>query len=143
MGNIVRPARLLAAALVLGLIVASGCTPEEIRLFESLTPAQQREVIQHIQRESDKFAHVLSDAQLARLRACESSGRYDAVSRTGRFRGAYQFDRLTWNDVARRHYPQLAGIDPAAARPYDQDRMARALWSERGRQPWPECGRRV
>ncbi|MEZ5237657.1 MAG: transglycosylase family protein [Microthrixaceae bacterium] len=91
----------------------------------------------------DHFSGAISDSGLARLRACESNGNYGVVSASGRYRGAYQFSRTTWNSVARRHYPFLVGVDPAAAHPWDQDRMARALWATAGRGQWPICGRRV
>ncbi len=129
-----RSARVLLAAAALGAIVLAGCTPEQIA-------AVQR--AQAEARANDKFHHVVSDAGLARLRQCESGGNYRIVSASGAYRGAYQFNRTTWNGVAARHYPPLQGIDPAKASPYDQDRMARALWAERGRQPWPHCGKRV
>ena len=77
---------------------------------------------------------------LASIRACESGGNYGAVSSSGSYRGAYQFDRQTWNGVAQRHNPALVGQDPAAAAPADQDAMASALMSERGTSPWPVCG---
>ena len=124
-----RRARILIAAII-GTIFLASCTPEQMAALEQL-------------RAGDKFAHVLSDAQLARLRACESGGNYSIASSSGTYRGAYQFNRATWNGVAARHYPYLVGHDPATAQPHDQDRMARALWAERGRQPWPHCGRRV
>jgi hypothetical protein len=130
----IRSARVLLAAGVLSVLVLTGCSPEEIALFQKA----QAEL-----RAGDKFAHVLSDEQLARLRQCESSGNYSIVSASGSYRGAYQFHRRTWNDVASRHYPYLVGVDPATAMPHDQDRMARALWAEAGRSPWPHCGRRV
>ena len=82
-----------------------------------------------------------SDDRLAALRACESGGDYRAVSAGGLYRGAYQFDQRTWNVVASRHYPELAGVDPAQASPAQQDAMARALHAERGWAPWPTCGR--
>ncbi|HLU41212.1 MAG TPA: transglycosylase family protein [Microthrixaceae bacterium] len=129
-----RSARVLLVAAALGAIVLASCTPEEI--------AAARAYAAH-KRANDKFHHVLSDAGLARLRACESGGNYRIVSANGLYRGAYQFSRATWNGVAARHYPHLNGVDPAKASAYDQDRMARALWAERGRQPWPVCGRRV
>jgi hypothetical protein len=91
----------------------------------------------------DKFAGAISDSGLSRLRQCESGGNYRAVNPSGTYRGAYQFSRTTWNSVARRHYPHLNGVDPAAAAPWDQDRMARALWATAGRGQWPHCGRRV
>ena len=77
----------------------------------------------------------------AALRDCESNGNYAITNPSGKYRGAYQFDRSTWNSVAERHAPQLVGIDPAAAAPADQDAMALALYSERGARPWPHCGR--
>lgn len=91
----------------------------------------------------DKFRHVLSEAQLARLRACESGGNYRAVSSSGTYRGAYQFSRTTWNSVAATHYPEWRGVDPIDAPPYVQDAMTRALWAQMGRKPWPHCGLRV
>ena len=77
---------------------------------------------------------------LASIRACESGGNYGAVSSSGSYRGAYQFDRGTWNSVAGRHNPALVGQDPAAAAPADQDALASALMAERGSSPWPVCG---
>jgi hypothetical protein len=91
----------------------------------------------------DPFASAISDDGLARLRQCESGGNYSIVSASGAYRGAYQFSRGTWNGVARRHYPHLDGVDPAAAAPWDQDRMARALWATGGPGHWPVCSRRV
>jgi hypothetical protein len=79
----------------------------------------------------------------AALRECESGGDYTITNPSGKYRGAYQFDRSTWNSVAERHAPGLVGADPAAAAPADQDAMARALYSERGARPWPHCGRHL
>jgi hypothetical protein len=84
-----------------------------------------------------------SPSQWAALRRCESSGNYSALNPSGRYRGAYQFDRPTWNSVASRHAPHLVGADPAAASPADQDAMALALYRSRGAQPWPHCGRHL
>jgi hypothetical protein len=77
------------------------------------------------------------------LRQCESNGNYTITNPSGKYRGAYQFDRSTWNSVAERHDPSLVGVDPAAASPADQDAMALALYSERGARPWPHCGRHL
>lgn len=77
------------------------------------------------------------------LRRCESGGDYSITSRSGTYRGAYQFDRSTWDSVASRHDPSLVGLDPAAASPQQQDAMAQALYSERGARPWPQCGRHL
>ena len=81
--------------------------------------------------------------QWAALRECESGGDYTITNPSGKYRGAYQFDRSTWNSVAGRHDPSLVGVDPAAASPADQDAMALALYVERGARPWPHCGRHL
>ncbi len=70
----------------------------------------------------------------AALRWCESSGNYAAVSSSGRYRGAYQFDQQTWESVG-------GTGDPADATPAEQDALAAKLFAERGAQPWPYCGR--
>ena len=84
-----------------------------------------------------------SAEQWASLRECESGGDYAITNPSGRYRGAYQFDRSTWNSVAERSAPRLVGVDPAAASPADQDAMALALYGERGPRPWPNCGRHL
>ncbi len=84
-----------------------------------------------------------SAAEWEALRWCESNGNYAITNPSGKYRGAYQFDRSTWNSVADRHAPHLVGADPAAASPADQDFMARALYSEHGARPWPHCGRHL
>jgi LysM repeat protein len=70
---------------------------------------------------------------LAAIRACESSGNYGAVSADGLYGGAYQFDRQTWQSVG-------GSGNPAAASPAEQDARASQLWSQRGSNPWPNCG---
>jgi hypothetical protein len=84
-----------------------------------------------------------SAQQWAALRDCESNGNYSITNATGKYRGAYQFDRQTWDSVAVHHAPRLVGVDPAAASPADQDAMAFALYTERGASPWPQCGRHL
>jgi len=74
-----------------------------------------------------------SGGNLAAIRACESSGNYGAVSPDGLYRGAYQFDRPTWQSVG-------GSGDPANASPAEQDARASQLWSQRGSNPWPNCG---
>ena len=82
-----------------------------------------------------------SDIQWEALRFCEATGNYEAVNPTGKYRGAYQFSRQTWDWIAGIHHDHLVGVDPAAASPRDQDRMAQALYDLRGRGQWPVCGR--
>ena len=38
-----------------------------------------------------------SDIQWEALRFCEATGDYTAVNPTGKYRGAYQFSRQTWD----------------------------------------------
>jgi len=116
-------------ALVLAtLIVSSACTPQEVQLYlDSTAPTRE----------------VLTSDQLFRLRSCESTDNYAAINPSRAYRGAYQFDQTTWNDVAGRHFPFLEDRDPATVEPWWQDAMTRALWSERGAQPWPVCGLQV
>jgi hypothetical protein len=78
---------------------------------------------------SGKAARVLS-----RIARCESGGNPRALSADGRYRGKYQFSRATWR--------ALGGTgDPAKASEATQDRMALALYRQRGTAPWPVCGR--
>jgi hypothetical protein len=68
----------------------------------------------------------------ARLRMCESTDTYTAVSADGKYFGAYQFDLPTWASVGG------AGL-PSQATPSEQDYRALYLYRMRGWQPW-ECG---
>jgi Transglycosylase-like domain len=74
------------------------------------------------------------------LRDCESGGDYGAVSASGRYGGAYQFDQGTWDSIAVQVDPSYVGVDPAAAPAAVQDEMAQALYGQRGTRPWPRCG---
>ena len=75
-----------------------------------------------------------SEGQWAKLRNCESGGNYQAVSKSGKYRGAYQYDYRTWAGLG-------GAGDPAAASPPEQDSRAKLLYSQRGWRPWPVCGR--
>lgn len=62
---------------------------------------------------------------------------YRAVSPTGRYRGAYQFSRATWDHAARRYgRPDLIGVDPIDAAVPDQDHLASLLYRAEGARPW-------
>ena len=71
----------------------------------------------------------------ARLRACESGGRYDINTGNG-FSGAYQFLPATWRSLG---FPGL----PHQATPEMQDAAARALQARSGWGQWPACARRL
>ena len=73
---------------------------------------------------------------LQRIAQCESGGDPTAVSANGTYRGKYQFDRETWQ--------QMGGSgDPADAPEAEQDRVAAKLLAARGTSPWPVCGQSV
>jgi hypothetical protein len=149
---------LMRIGLVLALLVAaSSCTVEGLKewykangipyehLSDAELAAQAAAINAYFAEQFDlmKFDWVLSEDQLYRLRMCESTNNYSAVSSTGLYRGAYQFSRSTWNYVASIHYPKYHGWDPAGAPPKVQDSMTRALWHMQGAAPWPVCGKRV
>jgi len=75
------------------------------------------------------------DVDLAALRGCESSGRYETNTGNGYY-GAYQFDIGTWRGLG------LSGL-PSGADPDLQDAAASALEQDRGWQPWPACSARL
>ena len=72
----------------------------------------------------------------AALAACESGGRPDAVSSSGRYRGMYQFSQSTWNSVG-------GSGDPAAASAGEQTYRAQLLYQRSGAGQWPHCGPRL
>jgi hypothetical protein len=71
----------------------------------------------------------------ARLRHCESGGRYDIDTGNG-FYGAYQFVLSTWRGLG---YPGM----PHHAPPAMQDEAARKLQARSGWGQWPACSRRI
>jgi resuscitation-promoting factor RpfB len=72
----------------------------------------------------------------AALAACESGGRPNAVSGTGKYRGMYQFSYGTWAGVG-------GSGDPAAASAAEQTARAQALYERSGAGQWPHCGSRL
>ena len=72
-----------------------------------------------------------------RAHESDSAGGYRAVSADGVYRGAYQFLRSTWSNVAAAAgRNDLVGVDPAAASPADQDQLALFLFRRSGPAPW-------
>jgi hypothetical protein len=94
-------------------LVALGLTTEEARSAAAAT-------------------QPTTDGTLERIAHCESGGNPRAVSADGTYRGKYQFDRTTWQ--------QMGGEgDPADAAEAEQDRIAAKLLAQRGTAPWPSC----
>jgi hypothetical protein len=69
---------------------------------------------------------------LVQIAECESGGDPTAVSRSGRYRGKYQFSMGTWREMG-------GEGDPAAAPEWLQDRIALKLYRRAGSSPWPNC----
>ncbi|MGH8974529.1 MAG: transglycosylase family protein [Acidimicrobiia bacterium] len=71
----------------------------------------------------------------AKLRQCESGGRYDINTGNGYY-GAYQFLLSTWNGLGYPGYPHQAS-------PEMQDEAAQKLQARSGWGQWPACTRRL
>ena len=122
---------------------------DELRRAEALNRAIDRQVRQMPYAEwvvSIAEIHRLADEsfeksgrreptaeQWRKLRDCESTETYD-IDTGNTFYGAYQFTWETWGTV-------YGDGNPAHAPPEEQDARARLLYSRRGSQPWPICGR--
>ena len=78
-------------------------------------------------------ADSLNWAALAR---CESGGRADAVSSTGKYHGLYQFSVSTWQSVGGAGLPSQASADEQTAR-------AKMLYNRSGAGQWPHCGKNL
>jgi hypothetical protein len=129
--------RALACAALALIGLTAACSAEQQQAVANNFARQQAILA------STALTSGLSDASLARLAACESGGNPTARSRSGSFFGLYQFDQHTWNGVAASVLPEFVGVNPANAPAPVQDAMARALYSARGRSPWPVCGRHM
>jgi hypothetical protein len=81
---------------------------------------------------SSKRKRVKLPKILKKIAICESGGNPRAVSRSGRYRGKYQFDMDTWRSVG-------GHGDPIDASEYQQDKRALKLYKKRGTAPWPHC----
>lgn len=78
-------------------------------------------------------AQVALRNRLERIAQCESGGDPHAISGDGRYRGKYQFRRVTWRALGGRG-------DPADASEAEQDRRAAVLWKRTKGAAWPNCG---
>ena len=148
----------LASVATAAMPPPSLAIPTTTAVFDTPAPTRSTVIDASLNAESETSSPIIapsappplypSDAALYVLRMCESTDNYSAHLVWGtqwesRATGAYQFEQPTWNGVAARHMPHLVGVRPHHASPAEQDAMARALWSERGPQPWPVCGYRV
>jgi uncharacterized protein YabE (DUF348 family) len=85
-------------------------------------------------KERPAYAPSTGGADFAALARCESGGRATVISSNGLYHGLYQFDISTWRGVGG------SGL-PSDATPEEQTYRAKLLYADRGRQPWPVCGK--
>jgi resuscitation-promoting factor RpfA len=150
MRNLLRRSSLLVAALLSAITLLSsdlsaqpaGAISRSAPVVRSSTkvrrPAPARRVRPRWARASRSAVRqrVLPAGDVwARLRQCESGGRYNINSGNG-FYGAYQFHPRTWRGLG---YPGL----PHQAPPEMQDDAARKLQARSGWGQWPVCSRRI
>ena len=83
-----------------------------------------------------RYAGPITDDTFIRLSWCEAGGRPDAVSRNGKYFGAFQFSLATWHSMGMAGNP----IDY----PYDvQLQTAKLLQARSGWGQWPVCSRKL
>jgi len=83
-----------------------------------------------------RFAGPITNDVWAALSRCEAGGRPDAVSRSGKYLGAFQFSMATWHGIGMSGSP----IDY----PYEvQLEAAKRLQARSGWGQWPVCSRKL
>ena len=80
-------------------------------------------------------ARIPNEVRWDRVARCESGGRLDAHSPSGRYHGLVQFDLKTWQGNG-------GSGDPHYQSKREQYRVAENLRRARGLSPWPNCGSR-
>jgi hypothetical protein len=146
MRNLLRRTSLLVAALLLATALLSSALPAEpagaATLYRRPTAHRTHASVRHgrshrfrASRSGFRSLAVLGGDVWARLRSCESGGRYTTNSGNG-FYGAYQFHPRTWRTLG---FPGL----PHQATPEMQDEAARRLQARSGWGQWPACSRRI
>ena len=136
-----RPLRVLIVS-VLAFLTVSACTPEQARevarsVGVEVTQEQAASLASYVVSRPPevRLAREATEESWARLRKCEAGGDYTINTGNGYY-GAYQFNASTWRSVGG------TGL-PHRATPAEQDRRAKILYSQRGRSPWPVCGRQL
>jgi resuscitation-promoting factor RpfA len=156
MRNLLRRTPLLFAAVLMAITLLSSdvfsaepagamsVSRRSSPVVRSSTKAQRSPAVRRVRprrvrsrfaRASRSAVRVLTGDVWAKLRACESGGRYNVNTGNG-FYGAYQFHPRTWRGLG---YPGL----PHQAPPEMQDEAARKLQARSGWGQWPVCSRRI
>jgi hypothetical protein len=138
MRNLLRRTSLVVAALLLATALLSSdfsAEPAGARTLSRRSVAHRRPYRFRASRSAVRPSAVPSGDVWARLRSCESGGRYTTNTGNGFF-GAYQFHPRTWRGLG---FPGL----PHQAAPDMQDEAARKLQARSGWGQWPVCSRRI
>jgi hypothetical protein len=144
--NVVMKRYLTALTIVFFTVWFSACSPTQVSDYYAqrgyqIDQATAEWVSAEIRKAPPRHPIGMSEADLKRLRNCESHSNYRAVSKSGKYRGAYQFSQATWDAVARRVDRRFLGMDPATAPPLVQDRFTEWNYHISGWSQWPHCGR--
>lgn len=115
-------------------------TAAQSRTVKKTTKTVKKKVVERkapSSRSEDRPATTSGKANLsgawAKVANCESSGNPKAVNPAGYY-GLFQFDLQTWKSVG-------GSGNPAKASAAEQLMRAKKLYSQRGAQPWPVCGK--
>lgn len=76
------------------------------------------------------------DRKAVRVARCESNLNPRAISKSGKYRGLFQFDRVTWASHGGKGDPAQASVQEQTARTWQASKQGRS-WSR-----WPVCGKR-
>lgn len=110
---------------------------EQLSSVVSKAPVAEQVAVGTKEKPAAPAAVVSADGlNWAALANCESGGRPNAVSGTGKYRGMYQFSTGTWAAVG-------GSGDPAAASAEEQTMRAQMLYARSGAGQWPHCGSRL
>jgi len=135
MRNLLHRCSLLVAAVLLATALLTSGFSAEPAGASTLSRRVSRPYRFRASRSAFRALAVLPGDVWAKLRACESGGRYTTNTGNGFF-GAYQFHPRTWRTLG---YPGL----PHQAPPEMQDEAARKLQARSGWGQWPVCSRRI
>ena len=135
MRNLLRRTSLLIVALLLATALLSSGFSAEPAGASTLSRRVSRPYRFRASRSAFRALALAPGDVWARLRSCESGGRYTTNTGNGFF-GAYQFHPRTWRNLG---FPGL----PHQAPPEMQDEAARKLQARSGWGQWPVCSRRI
>lgn len=118
--------------------LASAARGEIIQIVPTTTTLPPPVAVKRASRAAvrPRYAGPITDDVWSALSRCEAGGRPDAVSRSGKYFGAFQFSLATWQGIGMSGNP----IDY----PYEvQLEAAKRLQARSGWGQWPVCSRKL